>query len=368
MEFIKAMLLILIAEMGDKTQIVAMAFATRYKLHQILVGVALGSAANHGLAILFGSLLGQYMDMRIIHTVAAALFLIFAYLSLDIEDPDDEEETQVKYGPVVTVAIAFFIGELGDKTQLTALSLSVDAVYPILTLMGTTAGMVLTSLLGILIAQKFGERIPEEIMKVLAAAAFLFFGFSKMLQAAGLIGIEILPVLILSLFIMMVMAVRFRHFHIAVKAAQETKLQQRSAALYRAINIVKTGLEAMCHGEEHCGTCKGHECLIGYMKMVLSRLEKGEDVPDNMMRVVKHLIHRDVEYPTLYKSFRALLAYYNGHPEEFKKNKTLTQIRIALEALLMKEKPEDIINYVDYKKWIDSHLEEPKSITQIQFD
>lgn len=366
MEFIKALLLILVAEMGDKTQIVAMAFATRYKLHQILTGVAIGSAANHGLAILFGSMLGQYLDMRIIHSVAGALFFIFAFLSLDIEEADEEEEQQVKYGPVVTVAIAFFIGELGDKTQLTALSLSVDSVYPILTLMGTTAGMVLTSLLGILIAQKFGERIPEEIMKVLAAAAFLFFGFNKMLQAAGLIGIQILPVLLLSLLIMLVMAIRFRQFHIAVKAVHETKLQQRSAALYRTINIVRTGLESMCHGEEHCGTCQGHNCLIGYMKMILTRLENGEEIPGHLLKAVKHLIHRDVEYKTLYRTMKALLSYFNAHPEEFKKNQSLSQIRTALEALLMKEKPSNITTYIEYKKWIDKHLKEPTDITQIK--
>lgn len=368
MEFIKAMLLILVAEMGDKTQIVAMAFATKYKLHQILLGVAVGSAANHGLAILFGAMLGQYLDMRLIHSAAAILFFVFAFLSLSIEDPDDEEEDQVKYGPVFTVATAFFIGELGDKTQLTALSLSVDAVYPVLILLGTTTGMVLTSLLGILIAQKFGERIPEEIMKVLATVAFIFFGFSKLLQASSLIGVDILPVLLLSLVIMFGMALRFRQFHIAVKAAQDTKLQHRAAALYRTINIVRTGLESMCHGEEHCGTCQGHNCLIGYMKMVLTRLEKGENVPEHLVKAVKHLIHRDVEYNTLYRTMKALMSYYNSHPEEFKKNATLGQMRMALEALLMKDKPTQIKNYNEYKVWMDAHLQAPTDLTQIQID
>lgn len=238
MEFVKAMLLILIAEMGDKTQIVAMAFATKYKLHQILMGVAIGSAANHGLAILFGTLLTQYLDMKIIHSAAGVLFfLIFAFLSLDLEDPEEEEESKEKFGPLITVALAFFIGELGDKTQLTALSLSTDAVYPLLILLGTTTGMVLTSLLGILIAQRFGERIPEEIMKVLAACAFLIFGSQKMLQAASLFNLSTSIVIVIGGVLIGIMAIRFRQFHSRVQSVRETRLKQKSAAYIERLTL-----------------------------------------------------------------------------------------------------------------------------------
>lgn len=366
MEFITAMLLILVAEMGDKTQIVAMAFATKYKIHQILIGVALGSAANHGLAILFGTLLTQYLDMKIIHTSAGLLFLIFAFLSLDIEPPEDEEESKEKFGPLLTVALAFFIGELGDKTQLTALSLSTDATYPLLILLGTTTGMVLTSLLGILIAQRFGERIPEEIMKVLATSAFLIFGCQKLLGAAALFEVQGQWIAGLSVLVFAVMGLRFRSFHIKVQSIRRTRLKQKSAALYRTINLVKSGLESMCRGEEHCGQCKGHNCLIGYMKLVLSLLEKNEDVPDHTLQVVKNLIHRDVPRPTLYKTMKALMAYYSAHPEQFKKNKSLSEIRKALEALLLIEKPGNIKTYAEYEKWMKSHLLEPTDLTQVE--
>lgn len=360
------MLLILIAEMGDKTQIVAMAFATRFKLHQILIGVALGSAANHGLAILFGTFLTQYLDMKIIHSAAGLLFLIFAFLSLDLEDPEEEEESNEKFGPILTVALAFFIGELGDKTQLTALSLSTDAIYPLLVLLGTTTGMVLTSLLGILIAQKFGERIPEEIMKVLAASAFLIFGSQKMLQASSLFNVSTNAVLIAAFILAGIMAMRFRQFHTSVQTIRETRLKQKSAALYRTINILRSGLESMCQGEEHCGKCKGHACLIGYMKLILSQLEKSEEVPPNMIHVFKNLIHRDVNKATLYKTLMAIFGYYNAHPEEFKLNIALTQIRKSLEALMYLDVPEEISSYAEYKNWMDEHLEEAVEMTQIE--
>ncbi len=368
MEFIKAMLLILVAEMGDKTQIVAMAFATKYKLHQILIGVAIGSAANHGLAILFGTLLSQYLDMKIIHSAAGILFLLFAYLSLHIEDPEEEETATEKFGPLITVALAFFIGELGDKTQLTALSLSTDAVYPVLILLGTTTGMVLTSLLGILIAQKFGERIPEEIMKVLAASAFLIFGAQKMIVAAGLFQISTNVVLVAALIIVCIMALRLKQFHTSVQTVRETKLKQRAAALYRTINIVKSGLEEMCHGEESCGKCKGHDCLIGYMKLIINHLEQDSgDIPEHMIKVVKNLIHRDVDPKTLYQTMISIIDYYENHPEEFNKNKALFEIRKALEHLLLLDMPKDFQKYSDYKIWLDKTLKKPESITQIKF-
>ncbi len=356
------MLLILVAEMGDKTQIVAMAFATKYKIHQILIGVALGSAANHGLAILFGTFLTQYLDMKVIHTAAGLLFLLFAFLSLDIEPPENEEDNKEKFGPLLTVALAFFIGELGDKTQLTALSLSTDASYPLLILLGTTSGMVLTSLLGILIAQRFGERIPEEIMKVLATAAFLIFGCQKLIDAAGLLNIQGQWLAVGLALIFLVMGLRYRSFHLKVQSIRRTRLKQKSAELYRTINLVKSGLESMCRGEEHCGKCKGHSCLIGYMKLVLSLLEKNEDVPDHTLQVVKNLIHRDVPPNMLYTTMKALMTYYSSHPEDFKKNKPLREIRKALEALLLIEKPGEIKTYAEYEKWMTSHLTKPDGL------
>lgn len=354
MDFLKAMLLILVAEMGDKTQIVAMAFATKYKLHQILIGVALGSAANHGLAIIFGSLLAKSLDMRLVHSASGLLFLVFAYLSLDYEEPEEEEESKEKFGPLITVAIAFFLGELGDKTQLTALSLSTDSVYPFLTLLGTVSGMVITSLLGILIAKRFGERIPEEIMKVLAASAFLVFGIQKVVLAASLIGFGTGPVLSVVLIIAGVMAFRFKKYHTEVQAVRETQLQRRAAALYRMIHAVKLGLEEMCRGEKHCGKCKGKGCLIGYMKIIINLMKEDKPIPADMIRAVNTLIHRDVNRETLKVTLESLLDYYKGHPEEYKKNLALRQVRLALEALMFNEDEPNCSSYEAYAAWIES--------------
>lgn len=365
MEFIKAMLLILVAEMGDKTQIVAMAFATKYKLHQILIGVALGSAANHGLAIAFGTLLTQYLDMSIIQSAAGGLFLIFAFLSLQIEDPEEESESKERFGPLLTVALAFFIGELGDKTQLTALSLSTDASYPLLILLGTTTGMVLTSLIGILIAQKFGERIPEEVMKILAAAAFLIFGVQKVIAAAGLFGVADVAVYSFIALIIGIMGLRLKQFHASLRTAQQTKLRQRAEALYNTALMLRSGIDEMCLGEASCGSCKGRECLIGYMKMILSYVESGRDVPKSALSAIGKLIHRDVDKAVLYRTLKTILDYYESHPEEFLRNTALKEIRKSLEALLSDEKLQDFEHYKDYRDWVETHINKGETLTQI---
>ncbi len=355
MDFLKALVLIFIAEMGDKTQIVAMAFATKYKLHQILVGVALGSAANHGLAILLGSMLAKSLDMRIIHSISGLLFLVFAYLSLDYEEPEDEAESKEKFGPLITVAIAFFLGELGDKTQLTALSLSTSSAYPLLTLLGTVSGMVLTSLIGILIAQRFGERIPEEIMKVLAATAFLIFGIQKVVAASALMGLSTGTVLSLVLIIAAIMAFRFKTYHSEVQTVRETQFKRKAAQLYRMIHVVKLGLDDMCRGEKHCGKCQGNGCLIGYMKMIINLIEQDKPIPSDMIKAVNRLIRRDVNRQTLKYTLDSLLDFYGSHPEEFKKNVALRQLRLALEALMYDETVPECKSFEEYAQWLKEH-------------
>ena len=177
-EYFQALTLIFIAEMGDKTQILSMAFATKFKIRQILIGVALGAALNHGLAIAFGTLLSRYVPLELLQLLAGGLFIFFAFWSLQAQEAE-EEDVKSAYGPVLTVALAFFLGELGDKTQLTALTLSAGARSPLLILAGTVSGMVLTSLIGILVGIKLGDKIKELHLKIGAFSVFMFFGLQK---------------------------------------------------------------------------------------------------------------------------------------------------------------------------------------------
>lgn len=182
-EFIRALFLIFMAEMGDKTQILAMAFATRFKVYEVLVGVFIGSLLNHGIAVALGAYLSNVIPMGAIQITAGFLFIGFAFWTLKTDDEEDEENKGKNFGPILTVAVAFFIGELGDKTQLAAITLSVDASFPIFILMGTVSGMVLTSGLGIFVGNKIGDKVPELVIKFVSASIFMIFGITKLYSA-----------------------------------------------------------------------------------------------------------------------------------------------------------------------------------------
>ncbi|ABR49971.1 protein of unknown function UPF0016 [Alkaliphilus metalliredigens QYMF] len=141
-EILKAFMLIFIAEMGDKTQILAMAFATRFSVGKVLIGIGIGAFLNHGLAVLIGSYLSQMIPISTIQMVAGIAFLGFALWTL--KSDDDQDEPKIQFGPIATVAVAFFLGELGDKTQLTAITLAADTSYPFMILVGTVTGMIAT--------------------------------------------------------------------------------------------------------------------------------------------------------------------------------------------------------------------------------
>lgn len=178
-ELLGAFLLVFVAEMGDKTQILAMMFATRYKAASVLVGVFIGSLLNHGLAVLLGATLGNIIPIPVLATIAGLAFIYFAFSSLKGEE-SEQENMRGYQNAIMTVASAFFIGELGDKTQLSAITLSMDAVYPWVILAGTVSAMVVSSSLGIWVGCKIGKRISETLIKVASAILFFTFGSIKL--------------------------------------------------------------------------------------------------------------------------------------------------------------------------------------------
>lgn len=108
-ELIQAFFFIFMAEMGDKTQLMAMAFATKYSLSKVLLGVALGSFLNHGLAALLGTYLTLFIPLDTIGLLAAFAFIFFGLWALKVNGDDGEEnELHSRFGPVIMVASAFF--------------------------------------------------------------------------------------------------------------------------------------------------------------------------------------------------------------------------------------------------------------------
>ena len=181
-EFIQSFLLIFVAEMGDKTQILAMTFATQYKLGSVLLGIFVGVLANHGLAVLVGTYLSDILPIQTLQIIAGFCFIAFGLWTLKPENEENEVQNRKKrnFGPMLTVAAAFFIGELGDKTQLTAITLAANSRLPIIILTGTVSAMMLTGGLGIFVGTKIGDKIPKSIIKIAASAIFILLGFLKL--------------------------------------------------------------------------------------------------------------------------------------------------------------------------------------------
>lgn len=176
-----------LAEMGDKTQLLAMAFATKYKASKVLFGVFLATIVNHAIAVAAGSFIARYQAIDVwIQIIASLSFIFFGLWTIRGDMLAGEENRKLRYGAVMTVAIAFFIAELGDKTQLATIALATKfPESPIGVLMGTTTGMLIADSIGIIVGVVMCKKIPERTIKLVSAGAFIFFGLLGSYQVAN---------------------------------------------------------------------------------------------------------------------------------------------------------------------------------------
>lgn len=173
--FIASFLFVVLAEMGDKTQLLAMAFACRYPAKTVLAGVLVATLVNHLLAVVVGSWLTNIVPLDTIQIAASASFILFGLWTLR-GDRLEGEDKKFKFSPFWTVAVAFFFAEMGDKTQLATVALAAkyQSILPIW--MGTTAAMLVADAFGIIVGVVLGKKIPERFLKWFAAVIFILFG------------------------------------------------------------------------------------------------------------------------------------------------------------------------------------------------
>ena len=174
--FIASFLFVVLAEMGDKTQLLAMAFATRYNAAKVLFAVFIATIINHAFAVLAGHYLARLIPMDIVSVAASLSFILFGLWTIRGDKLDGEDKKESRFGPVATVAIAFFLAEMGDKTQLATVSLAAKYSSMSLVLIGTTIGMVVADGIGIIIGIVLRKHIPEKAIKWGAAVLFMLFG------------------------------------------------------------------------------------------------------------------------------------------------------------------------------------------------
>lgn len=177
---------VLIAEMGDKSQLLAVAFAAKYKPSKVILGVLIASAINLGLAVWIGNLIvKQEILKNWIQAAASLSFVFFGLWTLRGEKEERVGSKKSKFGAVMTVALAFTIAELGDKTQLATVAMATKFPDdPVALWMGAVAGIIAADAIGILVGVVLRKRIHEKLLRMISAAAFIIFGLAGCYEVA----------------------------------------------------------------------------------------------------------------------------------------------------------------------------------------
>ncbi|MDR3048968.1 MAG: TMEM165/GDT1 family protein [Elusimicrobiota bacterium] len=177
-------LLIFLAEMGDKTQLIALSFAARFKLKTVIFAILAATILNNLFATTVGSLIFKLAPSQTIRIISYAIFIAFGLWTLFSSKNEDgkTKESRLLFNPFITVAVFFIISELGDKTQISAMLLAIDsaAFFPVF--IGASAGMFAANLIGIAAGAALGKKFPLKTIKIISAAMFIIIGITGMVK------------------------------------------------------------------------------------------------------------------------------------------------------------------------------------------
>jgi Ca2+/H+ antiporter, TMEM165/GDT1 family len=180
-----SLIAIFLAELGDKSQLMAMTFATRFKIGPVLLGITIATTVVHLLSVAVGGLIGDALPTTAIEVVAGLAFLGFAAWTLrgdELTEDESKKAQRTTRNALIAVTVAFFLSELGDKTMLATITLATQHGW-VGTWIGSTVGMVAADALAILVGRLLGRHLPEKIVRYGAAAAFAVFGVILLAEA-----------------------------------------------------------------------------------------------------------------------------------------------------------------------------------------
>ena len=203
-----AFVLVALAELGDKSQLLLIAFSARYRPLKVLLGAALAIAALQAIAVVFGRAVGAIVPLRLVALAAGTLFIgfgIHTWRRADEGGDADDVRPAVRLGPVLTVAAAFFIAEFGDKTQLMTVSIAADPAAALRTLgslasaieapdaasagvglgvwLGSSLGMLAADAVAVVAGAVLGRRLPASVIARFSAVVFVLFGVVTLASA-----------------------------------------------------------------------------------------------------------------------------------------------------------------------------------------
>jgi len=167
-------ILITVAEIGDKSQLVCMTLAARHRATPVILGAIAAFALLNTLAVVFGSSIANWLPDYIVSTIVALLFAFFGIHAISIDDEEDEEEIveQKGHNIFLTTFLLITVAEFGDKTQLAVVALSSTSL-PIAVWMGSTAALIFTSSLGVLAGRTVLQKCPLSLLHKVSGLFFL---------------------------------------------------------------------------------------------------------------------------------------------------------------------------------------------------
>ncbi len=178
---------VFVAELGDKTQLLALGFGARHSLRRVALGLTLGYGAAGLIAVVVGAVLGAAFPQRPVEIVGGLVFIAFAVLSLRRDDDEeDDDHSGLSVGRlamssvIASIALTILIAEMGDKTQIATAALAARS-NPVGTWIGATLGEVSSGMVGAAAGSVVGDRIPPSVLRWMSAALFALFGVSMLL-------------------------------------------------------------------------------------------------------------------------------------------------------------------------------------------
>lgn len=184
--FFIAFILVFISELGDKTQLIALSFSSKLKFYVIILGVALGSFFSHGIAILFGSFLGNIDNpifQNTLKIITYISFIIFGIITIKQRNSNDSTSSNTNsrmrknISYILFIASSIAIGELGDKTFLASIGLGIQYPYfKTMLICGAILGMIVSDSIAIVFGKLLSKKISDNIISLFSGLLFLIFG------------------------------------------------------------------------------------------------------------------------------------------------------------------------------------------------
>ena len=178
--------IIFVAELGDKSQLMALAFASRYRPWPVLAGITISTGLVHAFSVAVGETVAGQLPTDTINVIAGIAFLGFAAWTLRGDELTESDEAKARTGgrsALVAAGVAFFVAELGDKTMLATITLATR--YQVLgTWAGSTVGMVAADAIAIVVGAQLGNRLPAHVVRWVAAGLFVLFGAVLIIEGA----------------------------------------------------------------------------------------------------------------------------------------------------------------------------------------